>query len=104
MTPKTRQRSTNRILRELRNLNDRMRVQLDELSTPGRVRDYRAVGELGQVIRTARRQRGLTQKDLAGRVGLGVRTVGAVEKGADSISLANLRKILEELGIGIWIR
>jgi ribosome-binding protein aMBF1 (putative translation factor) len=105
MTARSKERSPESILNDLRGLNEHVHALLEELGRSGRPsHDLVDVDRLPAVVRTARERKGLTQKALAEKVHLGVRTVQALERGARGISLANLRKILDALDIGLWLR
>lgn len=52
-----------------------------------------------QLIKTTRKQKALTQQDLADRAGISLRTVQRIEKGTEEISGYSLKKISEILDI-----
>ena len=53
----------------------------------------------GQQVAAARRQIGLSQEALAGRAGIHRTYVGAVERGERNISLMNIHKLADALGV-----
>lgn len=53
------------------------------------------------LVRAARRQAGLSQRDLAARAGLARRTIGAVEAGRQSPSATVLDRLLEAVGLDL---
>ena len=57
----------------------------------------------GHLIKTARKRKGLTQIDLAERVGLSHAPIHHLESGGESISLKNLRLIANELDLEVTI-
>lgn len=52
---------------------------------------------LGQAIRSLRQQRGLSQGDLAGRVGVDRKTINRIENGHHSTSVSTLTAIARSL-------
>lgn len=59
--------------------------------------------ELGNVIREARRRTDLDQETTAGLVGVGPRFLSEVERGKPSARLGLVLKVLERLGLEVWI-
>lgn len=53
----------------------------------------------GQKVATLRQKRGLTQDQLAGKTGLAVDTIGAIEQGRRWARLTTLHKLAKGLGI-----
>lgn len=60
--------------------------------------------QLGAVLRGYRRQRGLTQEQLAARVGLGQKAISVAETHADRIGVQSLFRILAALNVDLVIR
>jgi y4mF family transcriptional regulator len=60
--------------------------------------------ELGKKIKERREQLSFTQADLAEITGISQRTIRSLEKGKGSISLSNLIKITEPLGLEILVK
>jgi HTH-type transcriptional regulator/antitoxin HipB len=58
--------------------------------------------DLGEAIRRARRQRGLTQAELGDRLGVGRMTVSRLEKG-ESVSVETALRALSECGYAVAI-
>jgi len=58
---------------------------------------------IGRKIRELRRQRGLTQMELAERVGVSFQQIQKYEKGATRISVERLDQICKVLGVGIHL-
>jgi len=60
--------------------------------------------EEGKLIRTARKKSGYTQQELCEKIGLSHQPINQVENGWESISLSNLRKICDEIGLEVIIK
>ena len=68
------------------------------MAAPTKIRQVQLVG---RKIRQLRKQRGLTQTDLAGRIGIQQSDLSRMEKGEYRVSLDSLFRILGEFGMGI---
>ena len=55
--------------------------------------------EVGANIKSMRERAGLTQEQLSERIGIGVKSLSAIERGTVGVSLTTLRKICEELSV-----
>ena len=60
--------------------------------------------EEGRLIRKIRKNLGITQVDLAQRIGLSHQPINQFENGFESISFHNLRKICDAIGLEIVIK
>jgi transcriptional regulator with XRE-family HTH domain len=60
--------------------------------------------EEGRLIRQSRKRSGYTQTDLAKDIGLSHQPINQVENGFESISLYNLRKICNAIGLEVIIK
>lgn len=58
----------------------------------------RTPGELGEALRAARRQLGLTQPQLALAAGVGVRFIVDLEAGKPTVRLEHVLRVIEALG------
>jgi y4mF family transcriptional regulator len=58
---------------------------------------------LGAVIRTARKAHGLTQAQLAGLAGAGVRFVSELERGKQGAELGKVLDVLAVLGLRLQV-
>lgn len=56
---------------------------------------------LGNHIATIRKERGLTQVDLAKKIGTEYPQIGRLERGLTNASIITLRKIAKELGVSL---
>ncbi|ATG90496.1 helix-turn-helix transcriptional regulator [Methylomonas koyamae] len=54
--------------------------------------------QLGQALRTARKQLGLTQSELALAAGVGVRFIVDLEAGKPTVRLETVMRVIEALG------
>jgi y4mF family transcriptional regulator len=61
------------------------------------------IQKLGQIVRTTRKQQGLTQEQLAAVSGVGVRFVRELEQGKESCHIGKSLHILTMLGLDIQI-
>ena len=59
---------------------------------------YKAT-DLGLLIRKARKVQGLTQSDLAGISGLGIRFIGEVENGKNTAHIGKVMQLASSLGL-----
>jgi y4mF family transcriptional regulator len=59
--------------------------------------------QLGQWIRQARKQQGLTQEQLAGVTGVGMRFIRVLEQGKESCHLGKTLMVLSMLGLELKI-
>jgi DNA-binding XRE family transcriptional regulator len=55
----------------------------------------------GKLIRNTRKEQGLSQKDLAKKLGISQQIISRVEKGRENISLATLTNITRALGVKV---
>src|SRR3954465_1166621 len=60
------------------------------------MRDY-----IAQVVREARRARGLTQEDLAARIGVATQSLSNLERGKTMPTIATLMRMAEELDMPV---
>lgn len=57
--------------------------------------------DLGRLVRTVRKQQGLTQEALAGASGVGPRFIIELEKGKPRCEVGKVLLVLQMLGIGL---
>lgn len=60
--------------------------------------------EFGAAIRARRRALGLTQDDLAGLSGVGLRFLGELERGKTTVRLGKALQVLGDLGLELEVR
>lgn len=63
----------------------------------------RTARQIGAIIRRARRNAGLTQRELGQRIGLRQATVSKLEKGEPATRLSTLFDVLSALGLEIVV-
>ena len=59
--------------------------------------------ELGDAIRSARREAGLSQVELAELVGLSDRTLRDIERGSTSPSIGSIMRVADALGLSMGV-
>lgn len=59
--------------------------------------------EIGKTIRERRQQLGINQQTLADLAGVGINTLVSVERGAGNPSLQVLTRILDTLGLQLFV-
>ena len=68
-----------------------------------RAEKLKSVNEIGTLIREARKAQGISQEQLAGVAATGVRFISDLENGKNTIQLAKVLKVLDALGMGMYI-
>lgn len=63
------------------------------------LKTHKEVASLGQCVRLARKQQGLTQAELAGLAGVGARFVSDVENGKPTVQLGLVLHLLNLVGL-----
>lgn len=61
------------------------------------------VSDVGEIVASIRKQQGLTQLDVSGLAGLGVRFMVDLEKGKATIQMQKVLDVLAQLGLEIVI-
>ena len=72
---------------------------MSKRTPPSHPQARRQIAALGTRLRTARLRRKMTQTMLAERVGVSVPTIGKLEDGDPSTSLATMLRVLSALGL-----
>ncbi|MET0964509.1 MAG: helix-turn-helix domain-containing protein [Noviherbaspirillum sp.] len=62
------------------------------------------MSEFGEVVQAVRKQQGLTQVDVSGLAGLGMRFLVDLEKGKQTIQMQKALDVLAQLGLEVVIR
>lgn len=63
-----------------------------------------SIDNLAEFIKKYRRTLGLTQADLAGAAGLGVRFIGDLERGKSTCEIGKTLRVLTMLGIELQVK
>ncbi len=68
--------------------------------------DYvaRTPAQLGQILRSCRKQRALSQQQVAAQIGMKQPTISAAENGRGGTSLESVYRLLSALGLELVIR
>lgn len=74
-----------------------------DLHRSGMSRDLSGPAELGLAIRAARKRHGLTQAELAGLAGTGMRFISELERGKSSVELGKVLDVLAVLGLRLHL-
>ena len=61
------------------------------------------VSDVGEIVESVRKHQGLTQLDVSGLTGLGVRFMVDLEKGKPTIQMQKVLDVLAQLGLEIVI-
>ncbi len=65
--------------------------------------EQKTIQEIGRLVRDERKRQGVTQLQLAGLAGTGIRFVSDLENGKGTIQIQKLLKIVQTLGLGVFI-
>lgn len=65
------------------------------------MRRYKIAQKVGKKIRIIRKQKKLTQEELASKIGIHVTTLGRIERGESNPPLQTINRIAQALGIKI---
>ena len=65
--------------------------------------ETKTVEEIGKLVRAERKRQNVTQLQLAGLAGTGIRFVSDLENGKGTVQLQKLLAVLAALGLGLFI-
>ena len=65
--------------------------------------EQKTAGEIGKLIQAERKRQGVTQLQLAGLAGTGIRFISDLENGKGTIQMQKLLKVVQTLGLGVFI-
>jgi len=65
--------------------------------------EYTSAADIGKFVQSERKRQGLTQLQLAGMAGTGIRLVSDLENGKGTIQVQKLLKVVQTLGLGLFI-
>lgn len=59
--------------------------------------------DIGRLVQTERKRQGLTQLQLAGLAGTGIRLISDIENAKGTVQIQKLLKVIQTLGLGVFI-
>jgi y4mF family transcriptional regulator len=65
--------------------------------------ELKTVAEIGNLVREERKRQNVTQLQLAGLAGTGIRFVSDLENGKGTIQVRKLLKVIQTLGLGMFL-
>ena len=65
--------------------------------------EQKTAEEIGRLVQTERKRQGVTQLQLAGLAGTGIRFISDLENGKGTIQVQKLLKVVQTLGLGVFI-
>ena len=65
--------------------------------------EQQSTAEIGKLVQTERKRQGVTQLQLAGMAGTGIRFISDLENGKGTIQVQKLLKVLHTLGLGMFV-
>ena len=65
--------------------------------------EQQSAAEIGKLVQSERKRQGITQLQLAGMAGTGIRLISDIENGKDTVQVQKLLKILHTLGLGVFV-
>lgn len=78
-------------------------LEAESLAVQARTQAGAPLSEVGEVVRKARKEQGLTQQELADLSETSYSTVSKLERGSLTIGLDALGKITGVLGLSLWV-
>ena len=65
--------------------------------------EQQSAAEIGKIVQSERKRQGITQLQLAGMAGTGIRLISDIENGKDTVQVQKLLKVLHTLGLGVFV-
>lgn len=65
--------------------------------------EQQSAAEIGKLVQAERKRQGVTQLQLAGMAGTGIRFISDLENGKGTIQVQKLIKVLHTLGLSLFI-
>ena len=65
--------------------------------------EQQSAAEIGKLVQTERKRQGVTQLQLAGMAGTGIRLISDIENGKETVQVQKLLKVLHTLGLGLFV-
>lgn len=65
--------------------------------------EQKTIEEIGKLVQAERKRQGVSQLQLAGIAGTGIRFISDLENGKGTIQVQKLLKVIQTLGLGVFI-
>ena len=65
--------------------------------------EQQSAAEIGNLVQSERKRQGITQLQLAGMAGTGIRLISDIENGKETVQVQKLLKVLHTLGLGLFV-
>ena len=65
--------------------------------------EQQSAAEIGKLVQSERKRQGITQLQLAGLAGTGIRLISDIENGKETVQVQKLLKVLHTLGLGVFV-
>ena len=65
--------------------------------------EQQSAAEIGKLVQSERKRQGITQLQLAGLAGTGIRLISDIENGKETVQVQKLLKVLHTLGLGLFV-
>ena len=65
--------------------------------------EQQSAAEIGTLVQSERKRQGITQLQLAGMAGTGIRLISDIENGKETVQVQKLLKVLHTLGLGLFV-
>lgn len=65
--------------------------------------EQKTIEEIGKLVQSERKRQGVTQMQLAGLAGTGIRFISDLENGKGTIQVQKLLAVVQTLGLGMFI-
>lgn len=65
--------------------------------------EQQSAAEIGKLVQSERKRQGITQLQLAGMAGTGIRLISDIENGKETVQVQKLLKVLHTLGLGVFV-
>lgn len=65
--------------------------------------EQQSSAEIGKLVQSERKRQGITQLQLAGMAGTGIRLISDIENGKETVQVQKLLKVLHTLGLGLFV-
>ena len=65
--------------------------------------EQQSAAEIGKLVQSERKRQGITQLQLAGMAGTGIRLISDIENGKETVQVQKILKVLHTLGLGLFV-